>query len=125
MRVEKEADKCPDGEVEACGRRYPAQATEEDGEVDFSPCAAGAAAAADEPDEDWGEEADWEGPDQGSVEGAWAEKAVGADYAPQYGAVEMHAGYGACEAVDCFGGADVGDVSEHPVEDADLDDAGD
>ena len=125
MRVEKKADECPDGEIEACGGWYPAEAAEQDGEVDFPPCAAGAATAAYEPDEDWGEEADREGPDQGSVEGARAEKAVGADYAPEYGAVEMHPCYGACEAVDCFGSADVGDVGEHPVEDADLDDAGD
>ena len=125
MRIKKEADECPNREIEACGGRYPAKAAEKDGEVDFSPRTAGAAAAADEPDEDWGEEAEWEGPDQRSVEGAWAEKAVRADDAPEYGAVEMHAGYGACETVDCFGSADVGDVGEHPVEDADLDDAGD
>ena len=125
MRIEKETHECPDGEIEACGGGYPAEAAEEDREVDFPPCAASVAAATDEPNEDWGEEADWEGPDEWSVEGAGAEKAVGADDAPEYGAVEVHAGDGACEAVDCFGSADVGDVGEHPVENADLDDAGD
>ena len=37
----------------------------------------------------------------------------------------MDAGDGAGEAVDGVGGADVGDVDEHPVQDGDLDDAGD
>ena len=37
----------------------------------------------------------------------------------------MDTGDGAGEAVDCFGSADVGDVGEHPVQDADLNDAGD
>ena len=125
VRVEEEADEGPDREVEARGRRYPAQAAEEDGEVDFAPGAAGAAAAANQPDEDRGDEADKECPDQGPVEGALAEKALRSDYAPEDGTVEVDAGYGACEAVDCFRSADVGDVGEHPVQDADLHDAGD
>ena len=37
----------------------------------------------------------------------------------------MHAGEGAGEAVDGGWGAEVGDVGEGPVQDADLDDAGD
>ena len=125
MRVEEEADDGPDGEVETRGGRDPAQAAEEDGEVDFAPGIAGGAAAADQPDGDRGDEADEEGPDQRSVEGAFAEKALRADYAPEDGTVEVHAGYGTCEAVDCFGSAYFGDVCEHPIQDADLDDAGD
>lgn len=125
VRVEEEADEGPDGEVEAGGGRDPAQAAEEDGEVDAAPDAAGGAAAADEPDEDRGDEADEEGPDQRPVEGAGAEEALRADDPPEDGAVEVHAGDGAGEAVDRVGGADVGDVGEHPVQDADLDDAGD
>ena len=115
MRVEEEADDGPDGEVETGGGRYPAETAEEDGEVYFAPQVAGGAAAADEPDEDGGDEADEECPDQRSVEGAFAEKALRADYAPEDGTVEVHASYGTCKAVDCFGGADFGDVSEHPV----------
>ena len=125
VRVEEEADERPDREVETRGRRYPAQTAKEDGQVDFAPQAAGGAAAADEPDEDRGDEADEEGPDQRPVEGAFAEAALRADYAPEDTAIEVDAGYGACEAVDCLRGADVGDVGEHPVQDADLDDAGD
>ena len=125
MRIEEQADECPDGEVETGGGRDPAQTAEDDGEVYLAPRAAGGAAAADEPDEDRGDEADWECPDQRSVEGVLAEEAVRADDAPEDGAVEVHAGDGADEAVDCLGGAEVGDVGEHPVEDADLDDAGD
>lgn len=125
VRVEEEADEGPDGEVEARGRGDPAQAAEEDGEVDFAEDAGLAAAATDEPDEDRGDEADGEGPDEGSVEGAGAEEALRADDAPEDAAVEVHAGDGAGEAVDGFGGADFGDVGEHPVQDADLDDARD
>ena len=121
--VEEEADEGPDGEVEARGRWDPAQAAEEDGKVDFAPEVV--AAAADEPDEDRGDETDWEGPDERSVEGAFAEETVRADDAPEDAAVEVHAGDGACEAVDGFRGADVGDVGEHPIQDADLDEAGD
>ena len=125
VRVEEEADAGPDGEVEARGGRDPAEAAEEDGQVDLAPRAAGRAAAAREPDGDGGDEADGEGPDERAVEGAVAEEALRADDAPEDGAVEVHAGYGAGEAVDRFRGADAGDVGEHPVEDADLDEAGD
>ena len=44
-----------------------------------------------------------------------AEEVLRADYAPEDGAVEVDAGDGADQAVDGFGGADVGDVGEHPV----------
>lgn len=115
MRIEKEADKRPDREVEARGWRDPAEAAEDDGEVDSAPGAARLAAAADEPDEDRGDEADGEGPDERSVEGGGAEEAVGADDAPEDGAVEVHAGDGAGEAVDGRGVAEGGDVGEHPV----------
>lgn len=125
VRVEEEADEGPDGEVEARGRRDPAQAAEENGQVDPAPRAAGPAAAADEPDEDRRHEADEEGPDERSVEGVVAEEALRAYDAPEDGAVEVHACDGAGEAVDRFWRADVGDVREHPVQDADLDDAGD
>ena len=125
VRVEEEADERPDGEVEPRRGRDPAQAAEDDGQVDFAPRAAGGPAAADEPDEDRGDKADCECPDEWSVEGAGAEEALRADDAPEDGAVEVHAGDGAGEAVDCVGGAEVGDVGEHPVQDADLDHAGD
>ena len=125
MRVEEEADEGPDGEVEARGRGDIAQAAEEDGEVDFAEDVAAALAAADEPNEDRGDEADGEGPDEGSVEGAGAEEALRADDAPEDAAVEVYTGEGAGEAVDGFGRADVGDVGEHPVQDANLDDARD
>lgn len=125
VRVEEEADEGPDGEVEARGRGDPAQAAEEDGEVDLAEDVVAVAVAAAEPDEDGGDEADGEGPDEGPVEGAGAEEALRADDAPEDAAVEVHAGEGADEAVDGFGGADVWDVGEHPVQDADLNDARD
>lgn len=125
VRVEDEADEGPDGEVEPRRGRDPAQAAEDDGEVDLAPGAAGGAAPADEPDEDRGDEAEGEGPDERAVEGAGAEEALRAHDAPEDGAVEVHAGDGAGEAVDGGRGADVGDVGEHPVQDADLDEARD
>lgn len=114
-RVEGEADEGPDGEVEACGGGDPAQASEEDGQVDVAPCAAGRGAAAHEPDEDRGDEADGEAPDEGSVEGVLSEEAVGADDAPEDAAVEVDAGEGAGEVVEGGWGAEGWDVGDGPV----------
>ena len=54
-----------------------------------------------------------------------AEESLRANHAPEDGAVEMDTGDGAGEAVDCFRGADIGDIGEHPVENPNLDDTGD
>lgn len=125
MRIENKTHERPDREIETRSRWDPAQASEEDGQVDFAPGAARWGAPADEPDEDRGDEADEEGPDERAVEGVFAEEAVGADDAPKDAAVEVDARDGAGEAVDGVRGADVRDVGEHPVQDGDLDEAGD
>lgn len=82
-------------------------------------------AAADEEEERRPDGAEGEGPDEGAVEGGRAEEAGGADDAPEDGAVEVDAGERAGEAVAGVGGAEGGEVAEHPVEDADLRQAGD
>lgn len=49
----------------------------------------------------------------------------GADDDPEYGAVEVYASWRADKAVDGVSGADAWDVCEHPVQHADLSNAGD
>ena len=47
------------------------------------------------------------------------------DNTPEDAAVEVHACERTGEAVNCFRCADAGDIFKHPVQDADLGDAGD
>lgn len=122
--VEEEADEGPDGEVEPRGGGDPAHGAEDDGQVDLAEEAVLLAAAV-EPQRDGQEGAEGEAPDEGAVDCRGAEELAGADDAPEDGAVEVHAGNGAGEAVDGLGGADAADVCKHPVEDADLGDGGD
>ena len=64
---------------------------------------------------------DQEEPEQGSVEGAWLEETTGTEGAPDHACVEMSSREGTSEPVwSKFGIADVGDVSECPVEDRHL-----
>lgn len=64
---------------------------------------------------------DQEEPEQWPVEGAWFEETTGTEGAPDHAGVEMSSREGTSEAVwSKFGIADVGDVSECPVEDGHL-----
>jgi len=64
---------------------------------------------------------DQEEPEQGSVKSAWLEETTGTESTPDHACVEMSSREGTSETVRSkFGIADVGDVSECPVEDGNL-----
>lgn len=118
--IQAKTDDGPNTEVEPGGRRDPGETAKQDGEIDFAPERGAASMTGDEVDDDGGDGAEGEGPDEGAVEGSGAEEMGGADDTPEDGAVEVDARDGAVEAVDGGGGAEAGDVGEHPVEDSDL-----
>lgn len=122
--IKQEAHQRPHAEVQARRRRDPTQAPKHDGQVNAAPQAISRAASRDGPDSQGSDGADEERPDEGAVEAFSAEEPCGADDAPEDAAVEVHAGDGAGEAVDGGGRAYAADVGEHPVEDADLGEAG-
>ena len=117
--VEDVAHDRPYGEIQTCGWRDPAQAAEHYREIDFAQDGL-AVLAREVPQDDGRDGADEERPDERAVERAGPEEALGTYDAPQDTSVEVNACDGAVEAVDGFGGADAGDVVEHPVQDADL-----
>ena len=121
--VEDVAHQGPDGEVEACGRRDPAQRPEEDRQVDLADDAVLLVAPV-EPERDGRDSANQETPHQRAVSRSGTEELGGADHAPEDGTVEVDAGYRASEAVDGLGRADAGNVCEHPVEDRNLGERG-
>ena len=122
--VKQETDEGPYREVQARGRRYPAEAAEEYGEVDLSPHAV-LVPSTEQPHAQWRYCTDEKGPHEVSVERARAEETVWTDDAPQDASIEMHPCDRTVKAVDCLWCADAGNISEHPVQNSNLSDAGD
>lgn len=80
--------------------------------------------AAYKPYDDRSNETHKKGPYKRSVYCALSEEPSRTDDAPEYAAVEMYTSYWASESVDCLRGANVGNMVEHPIENAYLSDAG-
>src|SRR5690242_1159542 len=117
--VEDVAHDRPDGEVQASGRWNPTQTAEDDGKVDLAEDGL-AVVARKVPQHNWRDGTDEEGPHEWSVECARAEETLWSYNTPEDTAIEVDPRDGAVEAVDGFGGADAGDVVEHPVQNPDL-----
>ena len=121
--VKDKANDGPGGIIDRRGRRDLAAATEDQRHVDVAEVGFGESAREAVEDER-GEGAGEEEPEEVVVDLAGGEDAGGADETPDDGGGEEDAAVGALEVVDVFGRADVVDVGEGPVEDADLDEAG-
>ena len=121
--IKNKAHNGPGGIIDGAGGRDLARTAEDKRHVDVAEVGSWEGACETVKDEG-GDGAGEEEPEQVAVELAGGENAGGADETPDDGGGEEDAAVGALEVVLVVGGADVFDVSEGPVEDADLHEAG-
>ena len=114
LMVEDPAYDCPDREIESRSWGYPAQATKDDCEINFTPNAL-MVSPAKKPYTYGGHSTDQKAPNQWTIESFWPEEPSGADYTPENAAIEMDSRDRACKSVDGFRSANSWNEGKHPV----------